>query len=217
MARPSRSNPLALAVLTCLYEKPMHPYEISQTLRERGVDRSVRLNFGSLYSVVASLEKVGHVRAGEKVREGKRPERTTYEITDAGTEAMTEWLSELVASPVKEYLQFEAGLALLGGLHPDRALELLRQRVETLDEQIERDHAEATGAMRDMGLPRLFLLEWEYQDALQRAELEWLRQLVADFESGELGGLAEWRVFQETGRREWKFEPMTNTEGQEDK
>ena len=58
MAR-NRNNPLALAVLICLYERPMHPYEVATTLRQRQKHESVRLNYGSLYAVVASLEKRG--------------------------------------------------------------------------------------------------------------------------------------------------------------
>ena len=82
--RWSRSNPLALAVLVCLYERPMHPYEVAQTLRSRAKQESVRLNYGSLYAVVESLEKKGFVKATGTVREGKRPPRTIYEITDDG-------------------------------------------------------------------------------------------------------------------------------------
>jgi len=55
----NRSNPLALAVLICLSERPMHPYEVATTLRQRQKHESVRLNYGSLYAVVASLEKRG--------------------------------------------------------------------------------------------------------------------------------------------------------------
>ncbi len=73
MPRWSRSNPLALAVLVCLYERPMHPYEVAQTLRQRAKQESVRLNYGSLYAVVDVLEKKGFIKATGTVREGKRP------------------------------------------------------------------------------------------------------------------------------------------------
>ena len=73
MPRWSRTNPLALAVLVCLYEKPMHPYEVAQTLRQRAKQESVRLNYGSLYAVVEVLEKKGLIKATGTVQEGKRP------------------------------------------------------------------------------------------------------------------------------------------------
>ena len=194
MAPRSRSNPLALAVLGCLYERPMHPYEISQTLRLRATDASVRLNFGSLYGVVASLEKRHLIRSVETLRSGKRPPRTVYEITEAGRTEMNEWLSELVAVPVKEYLQFEAGLALIGGLPPDDAVGLLRQRCEALE--IRLDQAQAIHeAMAKRGIPRMFAIESEYQAALAQAELAFTRGLVDDIDAGTLGGLDEWRAW----------------------
>ena len=91
MPRWSRTNPLALAVLVCLYEKPMHPYEVAQTLRQRAKQESVRLNYGSLYAVVESLEKKGFIKATGTVREGKRPQRTVYAITDEGWVSLSDF------------------------------------------------------------------------------------------------------------------------------
>ena len=63
MPRWSRSNPLALAVLVCLYERPMHPYEVAQTLRLRATVRLLTggeaaqqlLGHSLSYSLVPSL------------------------------------------------------------------------------------------------------------------------------------------------------------------
>ncbi len=52
------SNPLALAVLACLFERPMHPYEMASTMRERHKDESIKLNYGSLYTVTESRVKI---------------------------------------------------------------------------------------------------------------------------------------------------------------
>lgn len=196
--RSARSNPLALAVLTCLLERPMHPYEIAQTLRARAKHESIRLNYGSLYGVVEALEKRQLVRARETVRAGRRPERTIYEITDAGLREMADWLSELVASPVKEYLQFEAALSLLPALPPDEALEALRQRRESLEVEIALLDG-AVAAARSHGLPRLFALETEYVQVLRRAELEYVQRLEKDIESGELSGIDQWRSWYAPG------------------
>jgi DNA-binding PadR family transcriptional regulator len=194
MAATGRSNPLALAVLCCLYEAPMHPYEAAQTLRSRAKHESVRLNFGSLYNVVDQLERRGFVRARETIRDGKRPERTIYEITETGAREMTDWLSELVSSPVKEYLQFEVALSFLPGLPPDDVAAMLTQRIKTLEMRLVQRRAVMKSATDD-GLPRLFLLEDEYQACLLEAELEFVRRLIKDIESGELVGVEMWRAF----------------------
>src|SRR5215210_4191741 len=142
----------------------MHPYEVAQTLRARAKHESIRLNYGSLYGVVEALEKRALIRARETVRAGRRPERTIYEITDAGLREMSDWLSELVAVPVKEYLQFEAALSLLPALPPEEALGALDQRARTLELEITLLDG-AVGAATDHGLPRLFALESEYVQA----------------------------------------------------
>lgn len=202
MPRKSRSNPLALAALVCLHEKDMHPYEITQTLRMRATDQAVRLNFGSLYGVVASLEKRELIRPVETVREGKRPERTIYAITDAGRSEMQEWLSDLVAVPDKEYLQFEAALALIGALAPDDVVVLLKRRCNGLEVEIGKNYA-AVEQAKEWNLPRLFLLEGEYVNTLLEAELAWVKGLIADIEGGVLEGLDGWRQWTETGTNPW--------------
>jgi DNA-binding PadR family transcriptional regulator len=196
--RWSRSNPLALAVLVSLYEKPMHPYEVAQTLRSRAKQESVRLNYGSLYAVVESLEKKGFVKATGTVREGKRPERTVYEITDDGAREMNEWMTELISVPSKEYPAFMAGLSFLPSLPPDEALGALRSRGDALKVKL----AGMRGAMkaaRDAGLPRIFELESEYEEQQLRAELKFVSGLVEEMSSGSLEGLEMWRLFHTEG------------------
>jgi DNA-binding PadR family transcriptional regulator len=212
MVRSRRSNPLALTVLCLLYERPMHPYEMAQTLRERAKQESIRLNFGSLYGVVQSMERRKLVRAVETVREGRRPPRTVYEITDRGRAEMHEWLSDLVAIPVKEYLQFEAALSLIAGLPPEEAVRLLRRRCDALEVRLA-EIDKTFDLTRAMGLPRLLELESEYQQALLRAELSWTRQLVDDIESERLDGLDFWRRWHAGERPELDIKRPDDVEG----
>jgi len=190
----SRSNPLALAVLVCLYEKPMHPYEVGQTLRTRGKHDSVRLNYGSLYAVVESLEKKGFIKATGTLKAGRRPQRTVYAITDAGSVEMTDWLTELIGTPAKEYPAFMSGLSFIPALDPDDALAALRRRAEALAVQL----AALRGAMRaarDAGLPRLFELETEYEERQLVAESRYVNALVEAITDGSLEGMELWRSF----------------------
>jgi len=198
MPRWSRSNPLALAVLVCLYERPMHPYEVARTLRQRAKQESVRLNYGSLYAVVESLEKKGFIKATGTVREGKRPERTVYQITDDGSREMDDWMTELIGVPAKEYPAFMAGLSFIPSLDPDDALMALRGRAEALKVKL----AGMKGAMkaaRAAGLPRLFELETEYEEQQLIAELKFVNVIVDAISSGTLEGLDMWRLFHTEG------------------
>jgi DNA-binding PadR family transcriptional regulator len=192
MAPNNRSNPLALAVLSCLYERPMHPYEVAQILRHRAKHESIKLNYGSLYNVVEGLEKRGFIRVTETVREGRRPERTIYEITETGSREFIDWLSALITTPVKEYLQFEAALSLLPALPPDEAGVLLRERINELEHRLNFSKLTLDN-MRKAGLPRLFALENQYMEALMQAELDYVRSLIKEIEGGTLDGMEMWR------------------------
>jgi DNA-binding PadR family transcriptional regulator len=193
MPSNNRSNPLALAVLSCLYERPMHPYEVAQTLRHRAKHESIKLNYGSLYNVVEGLEKRGFIRVTETVREGRRPERTVYEITETGSREFIDWLSALITTPVKEYLQFEAALSLLPALPPAEAAALLRERAAELEHGLPILRMTLDG-MQKAGLPRLFAIEVEYQEALMRAELDYVETLIKEIEGGTLDGIDMWQA-----------------------
>jgi DNA-binding PadR family transcriptional regulator len=191
MSRRPVTNPLALAVLACLWERPMYPYEITTTLRERGKDSSIRLNFGSLYAVIKSLEKHGFISESRAEREGNRPERTVYEITDAGRTETHEWLSELLSTPQREYPSLEAGLSLVAILSPEEAERLLRERVERLDAEL----AESTRTLTEVaqaGLSEIFLVEGNFHDAMLRAERDWLAVLIERLAAGTVGGQQLW-------------------------
>jgi DNA-binding PadR family transcriptional regulator len=191
MAR-RRGNPLALAVLACLTERPMHPYEMAATMRTRGQDASIRLNYGSLYGVVENLLKRGLIEEQEVMREGRRPERTVYRITDDGRVEVEEWLSELLSTSAKEFPQFEAGLSLMGVLRPERVVDLLDQRAVKLRERLSELDAIVDAAMGN-GVPRVFLVEMDYERALVEADCVFTEQLARDIESERLDGVAFWK------------------------
>lgn len=190
--RRTRSNPLALAVLVCLTQKPMHPYEVATTLRQREKDRSVRLNFGALYAVVESLAKRGLIAAKETERHGRLPERTIYQLTDAGRVEVHDWLADLVSTPAEEYPQFVTALSFLSTLQPGQVVDLLNERLRHLSIEEAK-----SGAFRELmqkaGLPRLLWIEDEYRDTMRAAEVDYVRSLISDIETGALEGTAWWR------------------------
>ncbi len=200
MARRRKvNNLLALALLALLVPgHPMHPYQMVNVLRRTGKERDMKIKWGSLYTVVQNLEKHGFIEATGSDREGRRPERTVYAITDAGRAELKDWLRELVAVPEPEYPRFQAALSVLGVLPPDEATGLLEQRLRALDEDIA-----AQRAMLDeqsSHVPRGFLIEAEYALAMREAEAAWVRSLLTELAEGTLSGLAEWRDFHRTGR-----------------
>ena len=198
MARRRKvGNLLALSLLTLLTERPMYPYEMASMLRLRGKDNAIKINWGSFYTVVQNLEKNGFIEAVEVAREGRQPERTTYQITDAGRAELQDWLRELLSVPEREHSSFEAALSEAAVLPPDELIDLLHQRLATLEKANDQFQAQLNTLVTQ--LPRLFLIESEYYLAQRRAEEEWVRGLLKEFTGGTFPGLDAWRRFHATG------------------
>jgi DNA-binding PadR family transcriptional regulator len=190
------ANLLGLAVLATVVQGPMHRYEMASVMRVRGKERDMAIKWGSLYTVVQNLEKNGFLEPIGVTRQGARPERTVYQITDAGRRELTEWTRELIAEPEPEHTRFVAGLSVLVVLAPQDAIDVLRKRLQRLTESVDSQRAERS---RAAALPRLFLIEDEYRIAMTEAEARWTQSLLDELSAGTFPHLEAWRKWHETG------------------
>jgi DNA-binding PadR family transcriptional regulator len=187
-------NLLALAVMSYLTREPMHPYELSRTLRDNGDARSIKFNHGSLYMVVQQLAKAGFIVDLETTRAGQRPERTVYALTDAGRQELRDWMRELVEEPQHEYPHFVAALSLIGALPPSEVVELLGRRLRRLAEQRTeiRDVIDTAAAA---GVHPLFLVEEDYRLGQLEAEFSFCEQFIQRITNPETGWGPLWAEF----------------------
>ena len=199
-------NLLALSLLSLLAQKPMYPYEMAQTLRARGEEQNFKINWGSLYTVVQNLEKHGFIEAAATEREGRQPERTTYQITEPGLAELRDWLSELLTVPEGERGGFVTALSNAGILPPDEVIGLLTKRLATLDKANASHQADLR--LWAERLPRVFLVESEYQLAMRVAQAQWLRGLLVELVEGTISGMDGWRHLHATGKAPSEFEEL---------
>ncbi|MGW5312475.1 PadR family transcriptional regulator [Nocardia thailandica] len=193
------NNLLALAVLSVIVERPMHRYEIAATLKDRGKDRDMDIKWGSLYTVVQNMAKAGFLEIVGSERDGARPERVIYRITDAGRAEMADWTRELLSTPETEHHHFTAGLSILAVLPPEEVVELLGTRIAALDEIIDRTRADLAALAGT--LPRLFVVESEFGLAMLEAEAAWARGLREELRAGTFSGQDLWRQWHAEGMR----------------
>ncbi len=196
------ANLMALAVLATIVQRPMHRYEMASVMRARGKDRDMDIKWGSLYTVVQNLEKNGYLEAIGVTRQGARPERTMYQITDAGRDELIAWTRELIAEPEAEHTRFIAGLSVLAVLTPQDVIDLLQRRLDRLSQSVDSMTALLAEASN---VPRLFLIEDEYRIAMTRAEAGWVRSLLDEISTGTFPHLDAWRRFHETGQMPSEF------------
>ena len=127
------SSPLALTVLALLQYKPLHPYGIQRLIKQWGKDQVVNVGQrASLYRTIERLLAAGLVDVRETERGQLYPERTVYEITDAGREVAHEWIDEMLAVPKREFPQFPAALSHLLMLTKPQIRDALQRRLDAL-------------------------------------------------------------------------------------
>jgi DNA-binding PadR family transcriptional regulator len=160
-----------LLVLWLLSEQPLHGYRIKRILDDESLRFWFPIEFASIYSVLRSLVKAGHVRTVAVEREGNRPERTRYAITRSGRRHFAELLErawrELPASadPIALALAARSDLA-----DEARVPRLLEDRVTALRGRLVRlERLERSAPAAEMV---------DRERALVRAELDWAEELL---------------------------------------
>lgn len=70
--------------------------------------------------------------------------------------------------------------------------------------------ASGRGALEKLyeSLPRIFLVETEYQLHMVEAQAEWVRGFLAEIKAGALPGVQAWRSFHETGEMPSEFQDL---------
>ncbi|MFD9392258.1 PadR family transcriptional regulator [Streptomyces sp. NPDC060000] len=181
-----RSSPLALTVLALLHYKPLHPYGIQRLVKDWGKEQVVNVRQrASLYRTIERLNGDGLIAVHGTGRDQQYPERTVYEVTDAGRETTRTWLEEMLSAPKREFPEFPAALSNLLLLMPEEVTDVLERRVGALAVKLDGLEAALT-AETERGLPRVTRLETEYLRAVTAAELEWVRAVAEDLRAGRL-------------------------------
>ena len=156
-----------------------------QLLITRAEDRLVKVRPGSLYHTVDRLTREGFVESIGTDREGNRPERTTYQITEAGQLALSQRVAEIIATPVNEYNEFPLAIAEAHNLSQEVLVELLGRRRLRLLSELET----LKGGYSDVvakQVPKKYWIDITYLKAIADAEIAWIDGLVKDLNSGEL-------------------------------
>src|SRR5262249_14100579 len=151
---------VGLNVLALLHEQPRHPYDMQRTLRERRLDQSFRLGGlpRSLYHAVDRLARRGLIEPAETTREGNRPERTVYRITDEGRDEFDAGLRYLLETPATEHPALAAGLGFAGYMTPARVLDALEGRIVALASEVAQLDAGLRALQEHVRLPRIILI-----------------------------------------------------------
>ncbi|KDA04670.1 transcriptional regulator [Microbacterium sp. CH12i] len=179
-----RLTPMGVMVLALLREGDMHPYEMARLMRARRDDRLLTITNGTLYHTVARLQKLALIDEVGTDRDGNRPERTTYTLTESGRDAVRDWVERELPRTDRP-TEFRIALAESHNLELSDVIGLLhaRRSALTADHEMHLADLHKTSAR---GVPEQFLLEIQRQETLLEAEIGWMDSLLTRLEAGAI-------------------------------
>lgn len=182
---PPRPSSAGLTVLALLSAGPLHPYGMQRLIKTWGKDQVVNIGQrANLYKTIRRLHEAGLIAVRQTERAQQYPERTVYELTEEGRRTGLRWLRDMLATPRSEYPAFPAALSFAMILGPDTVTEELARRLAVIQDRLARLDSQL--AELRPNLPRIALIETEYQRAITEAEARWLGSVIDDLRSGQL-------------------------------
>ena len=82
-------------LLRVLHERPMHGYQLIESMEARGYVQSGRFETGSVYTILNRMEKRGLLSSVKSAAETGRIRRV-YSLTEAGVEALKQGLEGVI-------------------------------------------------------------------------------------------------------------------------
>ncbi len=160
-----------LLLLGMLTFQSQHGYQLNEFI-ERNLSRVTDMKKPTAYALLERLSQAGYVEVRSE-QEGKRPPRKVYSITPAGERVFIELLRENLARAERMTFAGDVGLMFLDHLPREEGLDLLRQRLSHLEEQISA-HEHAPKHEHGLGVD----LAMEHILVLLRAERTWLTSTI---------------------------------------
>jgi DNA-binding PadR family transcriptional regulator len=165
-----------LLLLGLLRLESMHGYQLNEFLDKR-LSFVTDLKRSTAYYLLNKLEESGFITK-QVEREGNRPERHVYELTEAGGEQFRELLDANLRAPHMPYYDTDIGLLFIDAVPPEELREALEQKRTGLVEML--DTVCAYVEEHPTASPARYALQ--HNVVHLKAELDWLDEILAELE-----------------------------------
>lgn len=175
---------IKLVILGILMEGEKHPYEIQQIMKERMMDKYIKIPGGSLYYAVDLLLKGGFIEVVDVVRDSNRPDKTIYRITGAGREEFADLLMKQFSTGEHYYHPMYPALAFAKYGDQKKIADILQRKIEQIEIRLPvlRDtYQKNTPVVSRAGL-HIMMGFMEHVET----ELRWLKRIRKDALEGRL-------------------------------
>jgi DNA-binding PadR family transcriptional regulator len=167
---------------------PANGYQLRRELLSWEVERWAHLNPGSIYSMLATLEKQGAIERHDIALEDGGREVAVYTMTDAGAAEFQSLVFDAIATVPDSGDALPLRVALNFGptMTRERFLEAVRRRIDVLVMGREIILQKITQLQGMNTIPPHVVSELGLEIALVDAQIDWLRELETDVVGGGL-------------------------------
>jgi len=173
-----------LVILGLLRERPLYGYEIKSIIEDHMGDWT-NIAFGSIYFALGKLADEGYIEKAATEKEGGRPSRSVYRITDEGQGEFERLLREVWNTIDRQYYPFDIGLFFMSVLSKQEIITSLRSRVDQLEAVLQYLDQHQSESMAQDQVPPLANAIFDHTRVHTGAELSWTRDLLESVEAGE--------------------------------
>jgi DNA-binding PadR family transcriptional regulator len=165
--------------------QPVHGYLVRRELLSWHADEWARINPGSIYNALRSLEGDGYITEVATDAEGKRPAKTTYRLTPDGENEFRRLLRDhLWSVDTSDPTKLRSGLSFMWALSREEVVAAMEHRVTALEGCLasqrftRKEYAENRD--RPNHVVEIFMLE----EARLESEMAWAGELAKRLRAG---------------------------------
>jgi DNA-binding PadR family transcriptional regulator len=109
-------------------------YDIIQEIDNRHITHWTDIKSGALYHSISTLHKDGYINEVEKIKEGSRPEKTVYDVTEKGKIFFDEMQAESFMGLFPHFYGFNLALCCNERKTPEEIKESAAKALQRIDE-----------------------------------------------------------------------------------
>ena len=173
-----------MVILGLLREKQLYGYEIKHIIEDHMGDWT-SIAFGSIYFALGRLSKEGFIRKVAEEKQGKRPSKSVYEITERGKMEFLLLLRGIWENVKHESYDLDLALFFSDALSKKELLQYIKKRIQKSREVLRhiREHKNEQLANKDVPARAEAIFEHTYLHLI--AEYKWLKKVYQGFAEGK--------------------------------
>src|SRR5437899_5647391 len=170
-----------LVLLRLVAERPMHGYQANLELERREIRDWANVSRPQVYYSLEKLARGGLIRSLETEEPAGGPERSTFETTEKGREALADALEQVDWTTQREHPAFLTWMAVSWQARPGVFLKQLKRRRKFLLKEIAREKKTLLSIYAEVG-HRFHEAVWMVGLMIDqlRTEIRWNRRLERD-------------------------------------